>query len=195
MGLQVGDKNMSTSSDLTEEVAESFRSGPKIISSSRLNAIVYYACTIRNLPANIFNILLGCYRVMMHRSHLQRNPLRVKKTTSKEARNIICPFVEDFADADVEGMIFKTSQEPSAMRTSLDPFVETTKWTAHKKRERSSNCFSIIGQSSDVPPTEAAEETPTALCCWTNLLTAHRCGQSWDPEWTWRGVEWHKVTD
>lgn len=33
-------------SDLTEEVAESFRSGPKIISSSRLNAIVCYACTI-----------------------------------------------------------------------------------------------------------------------------------------------------
>lgn len=57
---------------------------------------------------------------------------RVKKTTSKEARNIICPFVEDFAEADVEGMIFRTSQEPSAMRTSLDPSVETTKRTAHK---------------------------------------------------------------
>lgn len=119
---------MAIFSDLTEEV-ESFRTGPKIISSTRLNAVVYYACTMfKKSTSKCFQHSAG----LLSGDDAQRNPLRVKKTTSKEARNIICASVEDFVDADVEGMIFKTSQEPSAMRTSLDPSVETTKRTAHK---------------------------------------------------------------
>lgn len=108
-GLQAGDKNVSIFSDLTEEVAESFRSSPKIISSSRLNAIVYYAFTMFNKSTSKHfrysaGLLLG--------DNAQKSPSekpfeRVKKITSKEVRSIICPLVEDFA-------------------------IETTKRTAHK---------------------------------------------------------------
>lgn len=134
MGLQAGDKNVSIFSDLTEEVAESFRSSPKIISSSRLNAIVYYAFTMFNKSTSKhFRYSAG----LLSGDYAQKSPSekpfeRVKKIPSKEVRSIICSLVEDFANADVEGMILKTSQEPSAMRRSLDPSVETTKRTAHK---------------------------------------------------------------